>query len=829
MNSRLVSTAVALAVSALAITGCSSKKTKDSFLPNMPPEVRLTQAPVSTTEQYFYAYRMNWVGYDPDGRVDYYLISVDPDQPDVVDTTSRAGQPVWQKTTKLEEVVFFRATQPDTIGKVRATDYHTFAVAAVDNQGSVSHTVWRTFNSYTIAPLVQIESPRPNANVTPIVTPAVRIHWSGTDPDGQFTIKPVKYKFKLFRPRDPDFPGVNDPVSEILSNPKLIRWKYAPTFGPSDSCPTCSYWDSTPGDTTDVQYTNLVPNNIYAFAVTGFDEAGAYDPIFSRDRNLLKFAVTFAGTLGPQICMFNQFFNFCYASGGYANDPTRYFNVEVPAGQRVTFNWFATPPPGADIRRYRWVLDLADLTNESPRDDEDNDYYHWSAYSLQTTSATIGPFFNNGEIHLFFIEAEDNNGLRSLGIIRFTIVKATFEKDLLFVDDTRLTPDGFTNGQLDPPRGPWPTAAELDTFFFAKGGKPWRGYPAGTMSPQGIFDGFTYDTIGTRGTTTGLVPLAKLGQYRTVVWYVDDISSAYTGNPTDLLQPVTSLRQMSSPGQPSTISTYMKQGGRVWLFGGGAAYATMAAWNRRNTPPDEFDNSPDNELVAGRFMYDFAHWQSAFMIRPSGFALANVPAFNPPWDNRTPHNGGAAMGRGWTQHGLDHSLSQPDYNKLATPAGGGSLPFMGPRSCATDPPSPLRDCGSFYIISNYPAELMGQLVSATPNYVREDADPSPDGVREESTLDTMYYCILGTAPQRPVMTYYHGFETPQMVFSGFPLWFFQRAQARTLGDFVLRDIFGLSRSASATVPMRVQASLPGSTPGATSMLSAHRRAVPQRR
>jgi hypothetical protein len=153
----------------------------------------------------------------------------------------------------------------------------------------------------------------------------------------------------------------------------------------------------------------------------------------------------------------------------------------------------------------------------------------------------------------------------------------------------------------------------------------------------------------------------------------------------------------------------------------------------------------------------------------------------------------------------------------------------GPRSCATDPPSPLRDCGSFYIISNYPAELMGTLISADPNFVREDADPSPDGVREESTLDTMYYCILGTAPQRPIMTYYHGFETPQMVFSGFPLWFFQRAEARTLGDFVLRDIFGLSRSASATAPMRVQASLPGSTPGATSMLSAHRRAVPQRR
>jgi hypothetical protein len=248
------------------------------------------------------------------------------------------------------------------------------------------------------------------------------------------------------------------------------------------------------------------------------------------------------------------------------------------------------------------VLDLQDLTNESPREDEGADWYHWSAYSLQTTSATIGPFQNNGEIHLFFIEAEDNNGLRSLGIIRFTVVRATFEKDLLFVDDTRLTPDAYSNGSYEPPRGPWPNAAELDTFFVAKGGFPWTAVTTpsnGVRSPQGIFDGFIYDTIGTRGTTTGLVPLAKLGQYRTVVWYVDDISSSYTGNPTDLLQPISSLRQMSTPGQPSTVSTYMKQGGRVWLFGGGAAYATMAPWNRRNTPPDEFDNSPTTSSWRG--------------------------------------------------------------------------------------------------------------------------------------------------------------------------------------------------------------------------------------
>jgi len=76
------------------------------------------------------------------------------------------------------------------------------------------------------------------------------------------------------------------------------------------------------------------------------------------------------------------------------------------------------------------------------------------------------------------------------------------------------------------------------------------------------------------------------------------------------------------------------------------------------------------------------------------------------------------------------------------------------------------------------------------------------------------------------MTYYHGFETPQMVFSGFPLWFFQKAQARGLADFVLRDIFGLARAPSAARPASVRATLPATS---STLVGARRRAAPQRR
>jgi hypothetical protein len=43
------------------------------------------------------------------------------------------------------------------------------------------------------------------------------------------------------------------------------------------------------------------------------------------------------------------------------------------------------------------------------------------------------------------------------------------------------------------------------------------------------------------------------------------------------------------------------------------------------------------------------------------------------------------------------------------------------------------------------------------------------------------------------MTLYHGLENAPFVFSGFPLWYFSRAQAIQLGDWVLHDLWHLPR------------------------------------
>ena len=52
----------------------------------------------------------------------------------------------------------------------------------------------------------------------------------------------------------------------------------------------------------------------------------------------------------------------------------------------------------------------------------------------------------------------------------------------------------------------WPAKTELDTFLFARGGVRWRYYqPATQLSPPGVFNGYDFDTLGTRTLANGVL------------------------------------------------------------------------------------------------------------------------------------------------------------------------------------------------------------------------------------------------------------------------------------------------------------------------------------
>ena len=772
-----IALAFGAALAVLAVAGCGGKL-HALLRPNQPPVATLSATRLPTASADSAAFELSWSGNDPEGRIDHYLIALDP-------RSLAPTDPAWQPTRDVRRTYGF-AARPARAGPASAAVatpvQHVFALRAVDANGEESPVVWRTLSLTNIPPSVQILSPQPAALFYALVPPSFHITWTGNDPDGAFTQKPVKYKFWLFKDTDAVFGGEpirTDQFDLALQNPDSLRRHYAPAF---------AGWDSVPGETTFVDYANLVPNSRYLFVLVGFDEAGDYNPVFSRNTNMLQMLVTFAGSTGPVITMINEYFNYTYPSGGYNTDPSRYVDVQAPDNRALTFHWSGQPLRGSQIAWYRWALDMTDLADQTPRINELTDLNHWSQRSLVATSATFGPFPPLGrgrQIHLLYIEAADNNGLVSLGIVRLRVVSPPFtdENSLLIVDDTRLLPDNLLYppdpthpDSLAQPPGAWPSAAELDTFLFARGGVRWRMTPNGRLSPPGIFAGYQYDTVSAQFLTGGL-PLTMLNQYRHVLWLTEQNSA--TGNNPYLGRGA--LRQMCDAGRANLLAAYVKQGGQLWIAGGAAGVASTIAWNdpRNDAQPpygiQKFSSTSTPgrlpELQLGRFMYDFAHWQSGFFAAFGQYQIVRST--------------GAAGG--WP--------GAPNYALLPAQ--------LRPKIISRDPLPPFRSSTTFFGATRF----FGLEYLSEPNPILEDVDPDPTVENLASKLDTLFEATNTPLPQpapspyvAACMTYYHGSDNGAVVFSGFDLWTFTRPDLITLADFVLQEVWHLPRDPVARAP-----------------------------
>ena len=749
----------------LVVPGCGSRLQNTVGLPNQRPVVRLESTFVPAGDAEMSAARLRWTATDPDGRVDHYLVTEDP--------TALNRQLGWVKTSDREQTLRFRRATPGgaALAARASRGFQFFAVQAVDERGETSRPDYRAFFGDDVAPTVQITQPRPSGLIYPTVPPTVWIHWQGSDPDGP-NGRPTKYKCKLFR-RDS-----GGPWGIWLSNPDSLRRQFAPGF---------AGWDSISGDSTQVRLTNLQINSEYLFVITAFDAEGAYDPIFSLDKNMLEMHVTTPGILGPRITLFNEFFTYTYPSGGLPSvvDPSWVIHIQVPAGRPLTVNWYAAPPVGASMGGYRWALDVADLTDESARHNK-HDLAHWSAWG-PVTSATVGPFSGEAATlpHRLYVEAMDENGLTSLGVVEFRLVRPSFDKDLLVVIDTRLRPDWAVRSRPDSlmaPVGVWPTQAELDTFLFAVGGVRWRMTPDGTLSPSGLFKGYSYDTLGTRlAVENPTIPLDVLGHYRHIVWMTDGPGSESYSSPLSLTEPTTTLRYMSSPNRENTLATWVRQGGGLWALGGGFGNATNSPWNSMlndvGGKPVYSSLGTRPDLTPGRFMYDLAHWRSEFRVT----TLSQVNITRSPFPIAS---GGGA----------------PNYGLL--PAA------MGCRDAGSEPLWPNRIPSDFYGCPALTSRRMyGIEYLSQPNLVLEAKNPSPRHQEDIQALDTLMVATDYPLPSpganpavdrivNPVMTCYHGRDCGPVVFSGFSLWDFRRTDGAQLVDGVLQGIWGLRRTAT---------------------------------
>lgn len=712
------------------LAGCA-KGLQGSLLLNERPVVELTLAPASATNRFHYAYEFKWFGYDPDGRVDHFEYAVDPPSAPGADTA-------WTATTRFAVTLEFSAGVDDSIGPpTRSIDFHTFVIRAVDARGTPSAPEARSFFSSTVAPTVQILSPIPTALATVRVPPTTRITWEGRDPDGVNTQVPVKYKWILLSASS-EFP-----VERALLDPDSLRRFYAPHF---------TGWDSTDAETRSVQLLNLAPGATYIFAVVAFDEAGAWSPAFSLNTNMLRLRADFATSLGPKITVSNNVFTFTYPSGGYSLDPNREVAYDVLPGRTTFITWSAEAGPGANVSSYRWKLD-GDVTDETPRAD-DQDLEHWSTPSALVTRADLGPF-GSGEVHRFYLEVEDNNGNRSLGIVRINVLsfETSFSQDLLIVDDTRLLGDQLAPlGCTRPPTGTWPTAAELDTFLYARGGAAWLCYPSGTVTTPGLFAAYTFDTTGT---TTGVFPFATLARYKHVIWIVDSRSALNGGSIFGGNDAMTSLRRMNDRTSLNTLAAYVESGGKLWLLGGGAGYAAAIAYGRINTPGGATFN-----LSEGMFLNELVGWRSQFRVGTANPFITQSARLRTDDPNA------------------------PSYATLP--------PAFRAKTPATDPfpPNRIGQSPSLFYRTVLDVEYL-----SSPNHVTE---PSPDDPSVQvAVLDTLYK-VAGIGLPAPsqnfenvVMTHFRGGQGGEILFSGFSIWDYRRSDEQQLVDLVLRDLWGL--------------------------------------
>jgi len=710
MRSRNQAIAAALALLVLLATGCSSHRTSSlTGADNQSPVVQL-ERPASAGAE---AQRVDWNAHDVDGTIDHYEITVDPN-------AIATGSGAWERTESRSHVLRSGNATPGALTGRRTSEPRFFGVRAVDDRGGISDIAARAYVGDNIAPTVQIVAPRPSRIYEALLENGSAIRWEGTDPDAQ-TGKPLEYRYLLLDDRDQ--------IRLVLSNPDTLRSLYGPEY---------ETWRSV-GHRTELTLEGLTPLQLYLLIVIAFDEQGDATALFSRANNMLVIDVVYPGVYGPVLTVFGAV-SHQMSTGGVHDDPGQPDpRFDVPADQALEVGWYGTPPQGHLITGYRWALDPKNPGE--PGDDRTRG--DWSKWSLTTTTASFGPLAGGTE-HRLYIEARTDGGLVTRLMIILEAVATSFDRDVLIVDDMRLTPDRVINGVYQRPSGAWPNAAELDTFLYARGGFPWQGAyadPANggpyTSSP-GIFNGYSFDTLGTRSSPTNPVTLELLGRYRHVIWMVDYQSATLSGSP--------SLSNGSCwlAVDPQPLASYIQAGGKVWLVGA-CGLATMKAYNRPGTDARVFSDR-DLELVPGRFVYDYPHWRSELTV---GATTLQLDRFGTKYAS-------------FPESVIPKQVGSPE-----------------------DDPPPLRLPDPFW----YRKQTFVEYISRSTMILESGA----------SVLDTVYKATVSSSNPVPfpMMTVYRGSECGQVVMTGVDIWGWSRSSCVGLVDGVLQGIWGLHRDPGA--------------------------------
>jgi hypothetical protein len=241
---------------------------------NFRPKVSLTTAP-SPFDSVYYNVRFAWSSHDKDGSIHHHIYSIDP--PVAADT-------LWIPTVDTTVTLMLQSTEPESPlpsdHPVASSDFHVFVLKAVDDQATASTAAWRAFKTFTVCPESRITSPVPDPAMPVDVDTAVVIVWEGSDSDGTATQVPEEYAVRLASLQQIQVAlglGGADPTAADIQD---YFGTWVPEFGG---------WERVGSDASTKMLMGLPTGSRYYFAVVAFDEAAAYDPLFSLDRNVLHF------------------------------------------------------------------------------------------------------------------------------------------------------------------------------------------------------------------------------------------------------------------------------------------------------------------------------------------------------------------------------------------------------------------------------------------------------------------------------------------------------------------------------------------------------------
>jgi len=284
-----------------------------------------------------------------------------------------------------------------------------------------------------------------------------------------------------------------------------------------------------------------------------------------------------------------------------------------------------------------------------------------------------------------------------------------------------------------------------------------------------------------------------------VTWYTDNTSSSRTGDKFGSNQPSTAIRQINSVNRLNTLAVYLRQGGKLFMLGEGMTPAIVNGYfSRFGTPPNPPYNSGENPLTdvlfPGNFLYDFAHLRSRLTLAGGSNtsltgnsqmrgAIPFLMSFQGPATSTDRTHDPRIFGFPARPPVPPDTLGMPAIGAIRTGENWADLPHLTVAQFrGANPNVALRSFNSTWAITQ-----SLQITDGPPNFF--------------PTLDTLYllqaraYDPNGVQNPRvdgfPNAIHYYGTENgpgSELVYFGFPLYIFEKEQARQAVRAVMRNL-----------------------------------------